>query len=100
MNPEIQAKWLPRNIRIKIDESNKVSVIDLDATNDNNNDNANDSNHQCIDYEIAALVVFARDTENEEKCNLVSLVHVDKPYFERARQELNKTEWFLFNDFR
>lgn len=72
--------------------------MDLDGEN-KDGAVAGECSLRCADYEIAAVVVFARESENEEKCNLVSLIHVDKPYFNRKKQEEGKTEWFLFNDF-
>ncbi|CAL8113910.1 unnamed protein product [Orchesella dallaii] len=100
LNPEIQAKWLPKTIRIQIDESNQVSVSDIEEIaqmEDLNRDMV--LKQRCADYELCGVVIFVRDAENEEKCNLVSIVHVDEPYFERAKQENNKSGWFLFNDF-
>lgn len=71
----------------------------MDESNEQTDSNEDAQSH-CADYEIAGVVVFVKDAENEEKCNLVAILQVQPPYFERAKQEEFKTGWFLFNDFR
>lgn len=98
LNPEIQAKWLPRKIRIKIEDNNQVSVVSVDELKEHMKTGIEKSN-RCAEYEIAGVVAFVKDLENEEKCNLVSILQVDDPYLQRAKQERGKTGWFIFNDF-
>jgi hypothetical protein len=102
MNPEVQVKWLPTSIRVSIEESRRVVCLDLDG---------NESLPQEVlplesitegrvgDYELFAVTCFVRDSETEERNNLVSLIHVDSTYFQRAGQPELKSTWFLFNDF-
>ena len=61
--------WLPTDLKIVVEES-AVRVLE---------------NHESPDYELFAVVVFVKD-ENEEKCNVVSLIQIGG-------------EWNLFNDF-
>lgn len=51
------------------------------------------------DYELMAVICFIRDPDSEEKNNLVSIIHVDQSYYERAGQPETKSNWLLFNDF-
>ncbi|CAG7687316.1 unnamed protein product [Allacma fusca] len=69
-NPDFQVSWLPTDLQIVLEES---SVRVIEATTENS------------DYELFAVVVFVKD-ENEEKCNVASIVKING-------------EWNLFNDF-
>jgi hypothetical protein len=110
MNPEVQVKWLPSKIRISISDG-KVEVTDLDGNNQAQKSSlhseeeeeelrtTSSSSPMIADYELISLVVFVRDVETEDRNNLVALVRVPSPYFQRVGQPHTKTGWLLFNDF-
>lgn len=97
-NAEIQVNWLPSKIRVMIGENGRVSVVDLDSAPNVQPLSSIDSD-QAADYELIGVVVFVKDSENEDKNNLVSILKVGSPFFERAGQTPTKGDWYIFNDF-
>jgi len=102
LNPETQVKWHPHALRVIIEERRRVVCVDLDGHESLGHrelpmEPVRDGS--AADYELVAVTCFIRDGDTEEKNNLVSLVHVDPAYFQRAGQPEGKSNWFIFNDF-
>lgn len=96
-------KWLPAKLRVTINEEGKLTVADLDSVSDDSlppKPSEQETLPLVSDYELTGVVIFVRDPENEEKHNLVAVIKVPKPFFERANQPPSSLGgWFLFNDF-
>lgn len=102
VNPEVQVKWLPTSIRVSIEDRRRVVCVDLDL---NESLARQEIPPEAIqegsagDYELMSVICFVRDSDSEERNNLVSLIHVDSTYYQRAGQSEVKSKWFIFNDF-
>jgi hypothetical protein len=88
--------WIPSKIRVTIGDNGRVSVIDLDIVT---NPAPISSSDLASDYELTGVVLFVKNSENEDKNNLVAILKVDPSYFERSGQTRGKGNWYLFNDF-